>query len=156
MYRAIVKRRLRRAFLEDLSKGDYPALLRRTAPDVVFRFPGESVLGGTRASRDALGSWFELLFSLFPVLRFEVEEIAVAGWPWRTVAAVRWRNEGTAADGEPYENAGCELFDLRWGRATRIHQHLDTKVIYDHLERMASAGIESAASAPVATGVAGG
>jgi ketosteroid isomerase-like protein len=155
MYRALVKRRLRRAFLEVLSKGDYPALVRRTAPDVVHSFPGTSVLGGTRISHDALRAWFERLFLLFPVLEFEVQEIAVTGWPWRTVGAVRWRNRGRAADGEPYENAGCEVFEIRWGRATRLDQYLDTKVIHDHLDRMASAGIE-AASVPVASGATRG
>jgi ketosteroid isomerase-like protein len=152
MYRTLVKRRLRKAFLEELSRGDYPALVRRTAPVVVHNFPGTSVLGGTRTSSAALRAWFKHLFRLFPVLEFEVEEIAVSGWPWRTVAAVRWRNRGRAADGEPYRNAGCEVFEIRWGRATRLDQYLDTKVIHDHLERMASAGIDVADSVPVATG----
>jgi ketosteroid isomerase-like protein len=154
MYKTLVKRRLRKGFLSELSNGDYPALIRRTAPDVVHSFPGTGGLGGTRFSRDALRAWFERLFRLFPVLEFEVEEIAVTGWPWRTVAAVRWRNRGRAADGEPYANAGCEVFEIRWGRATRLDQYLDTKVIHDHLERMASAGIEEAASTPVATSAA--
>lgn len=149
MYRAFVKRRIRGVFLGELSRGDYLAVVSRTAPGVEHSFPGQGALAGTRRSRDALRLWFERLFRLFPVLRFEVDDIAVAGWPWRTVVTVRWRDWGEAADGNPYENFGCEAFELRWGRATRIVQYLDTKVIDDHLERMAAAGIEEAAAAPI-------
>jgi ketosteroid isomerase-like protein len=146
VYRALVRRRIRSTFLDELSRGDYPAVVKRTAPNVEHTFPGQGALGGTRRSRDALRQWFERLFRLFPVLRFEVEDIAVTGWPWRTVVAVRWRDWGRAADGEPYENRGCEVFEIRWGRATTISQYLDTKIVDDSLERMASAGIDEAAA----------
>jgi ketosteroid isomerase-like protein len=152
MYRAFVKRRIRAVFLGELSRGDYHAVVSRVAPGVVHSFPGQGALAGTRRSREALRAWFERLFRLFPILRFEVEDIVVAGWPWRTVVTVRWRDWGQAADGEPYENFGCEVFELRWGRATKISQYLDTKVIHDHLERMTGAGIEEASSTPVAVG----
>ncbi len=149
MYRAIVRRRIRGTFLNELSAGNYAAVVGRTAGDVVHVFPGEGALGGTRTSQDALRRWFERLFRLFPELRFEVDEITVTGWPWRTTVAVRWRDWGEAADGEPYENRGCEVFEIRWGRATSIHQYLDTKVIDDSLARMAAAGIEEAAAPPI-------
>jgi ketosteroid isomerase-like protein len=149
MYHAFVRRRIRNVFIGELSRGDYAAVVRRTAPDVVHSFPGDGALGGTRHSRDALRSWFERLFRLFPALRFDVEEVSVAGWPWRTVVAVRWRDWGTAADGQPYENAGCEVFEIRWGNATRISQYLDTKAIHDGLQRMAAAGIREAAAPPI-------
>jgi ketosteroid isomerase-like protein len=150
VYRAFVKRRIRAVFLGELSRGDYLALVSRTAPDVVHSFPGHGALSGTRQSRNALRAWFERLFRLFPVLRFEVEDISVTGWPWRTVVTARWRDWGEAVDGEPYENQGCEVFELRWGRATRITQYLDTKVLHDHLARLAEAGVDEAASTPVA------
>ena len=60
-----------------------------------------------------------------------------------------WRDWGEAADGEPYENRGCEVFEIRWGRATAIHAYLDTKVIEESLERMAAAGIEEASAPPI-------
>ena len=149
MYHAFVRRSLRRGFERDLSNGNYPALVRRTAAGVVHTFPGEGALAGTRTSRSELEAWFERLFRLFPVLRFEVEEIAVTGWPWRTTVAVCWRDWGEAADGGPYENTGCEVFEIRWGRAVSIRQYLDTKAIHDSLERMAAAGIEEAGARPL-------
>jgi ketosteroid isomerase-like protein len=149
VYRAFVKRRLRRGFEHDLSRGDYPALVRRTATGVTHTFPGHGALAGTRTSRAELEAWFERLFRLFPVLRFEVEEIVVTGGPRRTTVAVCWRDWGEAADGEPYENTGCEVFEIHWGRAVSIRQYLDTKVIHDSLERMAAAGIEEAGAPPM-------
>jgi ketosteroid isomerase-like protein len=149
VYRSFVARRIRRTFLGDLSRGEWRAVVARTAPGVVHSFPGEGALAGTRSSREALERWFARLFRLFPVLRFEVHEVAVSGWPWRTTVAVRWRDWGEAADGEPYENWGCETFEIRWGRATRIDQYLDTKVIHDSLARMAARGIGEASAAPI-------
>jgi ketosteroid isomerase-like protein len=149
MYRSFVRRRIRNTFLEELSRGDYPALVRRTAPNVVHTFPGDGALAGTRRSREALELWFERLFRLFPVLRFAVDDVLVTGWPWRTIVTVQWRDWGEAADGEPYENRGCEVFEIRWSRATAISQYLDTKVIDDSLERMAAAGIEEASAPPI-------
>jgi ketosteroid isomerase-like protein len=149
MYRAFVRRRIRSTFVGELSRGDYRAVVGRTARAVVHSFPGRGALAGTRHTREALERWFERLFRLFPVLRFEVDEVLVTGWPWRTLVAVRWRNRGEAADGGLYENAGCEVFEIRWGRATRIDQYLDTEAIHDGLERMAAAGIEEAAAGPM-------
>jgi ketosteroid isomerase-like protein len=161
MYRAFVRRRIRRTFLDELSSGDHHAVVAHMAPTVEHSFPGEGALAGTRHSREALQRWFERLFRLFPVLRFAVDDIAVTGWPWRTAVAVEWRDWGEAADGEPYENRGSEVFEIRWGRATRLTQYLDTKVIHDSLERMAAKGIEEASAPPIldapphsATGVA--
>ena len=54
MYRTIVRRRIRGTFLNELSAGDYAAVVGRTAGDVVHVFPGEGALGGTRTSQDAL------------------------------------------------------------------------------------------------------
>ena len=149
MYRAFVRWRIRKTFLEELSHGDHPAIVRRMAPNVIHTFPGAGALAGTRSSREALGLWFERLFRLFPVLRFAVDDIFVTGWPWRTVVAVRWRDWGEAADGGRYENRGCELFEIRWGRATAIHQYLDTEVVHESLERMAGAGIAEASAPPI-------
>ena len=155
MYHSFVRRRLRRGFEQDLSQGNYPALVARTAAGVVHTFPGRGALAGTRTSRKELEAWFARLFRLFPVLRFEVDDIAVTGGPRRTIVTVCWRDWGEAADGEAYENTGCEVFEIRWGRAVWIRQYLDTKVIHDSLERMAAAGIAEAGAPPL-IGVAGG
>jgi ketosteroid isomerase-like protein len=149
MYRAFVRHRIRKTFLDELSRGDYPAVVSRTTPNVVHTFPGAGALAGTRTSREALGRWFERLFRLFPELRFAVDEVVVSGWPWRTTVTVRWRDWGKAADGGRYENRGCEVFEIRWGRATAIHQYLDTEVVQESLERMSGVGIAEASAPPI-------
>jgi ketosteroid isomerase-like protein len=149
MYRSVVKRRIRARFLGALSEGDAEAMVAQTAPRVVHFFPGRGALAGTRHSRDELRIWFERLFHLLPRLRFAVEDLAVAGGPRHTRVTVRWRNWGEAADGKPYENTGCEVIEMRWGRVTWIGAYLDTELVSEALERMAAAGIEEAAAPPI-------
>ena len=62
--------------------------------------------------------WFERLFELFPGIRFEVEDVLVKGWPWRT-RAVALVDVATAVAGEPYRNEVAQTIQLRWGRITR-------------------------------------
>ena len=149
MYHTVVKRLVRARFEHALSEGDHEAMVARAAPGVVQVFPGRGALAGTRRSRDDLRAWFERLFRLFPRLRFAVDDITVAGGPWRTLVTVRWRNRGEAGDGKPYENAGCEVIEMRWGRVTWVGAYLDTEAVSEALERMAAAGIEEAAAPPI-------
>ena len=83
MYHALVRQRVRRVF-DSLSRGDYPSALSGVADDVHHAFSGEHPLGGERRSRAAVERWFERLYRLFPSLSFEVLEVVVKGWPWRT------------------------------------------------------------------------
>ena len=92
MYHAIVRRRARRMFEHELSDGDHTKLIAQLASDVVHRFAGEHALGGTRTSRDQFATWLARVGRLFPSMRFAVEEVVAAGWPWRTVVTVRWRD----------------------------------------------------------------
>ena len=149
MYHAIVRRRARRMFEHELSDGDHTKLIAQLASDVVHRFAGEHALGGTRTSRDQFATWLARVGRLFPSMRFAVEEVVAAGWPWRTVVTVRWRDWGQAADGEPYENSGCHVITLRWGRATELNAYLDTAVLTASLDRMAASGFDEAAAPPI-------
>ena len=151
-------------FEHELSDGDHTKLIAQLASDVVHRFAGEHALGGTRTSRDQFATWLARVGRLFPSMRFAVEEVVAAtrgvgggvpagvvaaGWPWRTVVTVRWRDWGQAADGEPYENSGCHVITLRWGRATELNAYLDTAVLTASLDRMAASGFDEAAAPPI-------
>jgi ketosteroid isomerase-like protein len=148
MYKAIVRRRAR-AIFANLSRGDWQALMRDTHPHVHHVFPGDNALGGERHTREAMARWFERVFRLFPSLEFEVQRVAVDGWPWDTAVAVEWTEVTTPAAGEPYSNEGTHWIRLRWGKATYVHAYIDTKNVTEACERMAAAGIEEAAAAPI-------
>jgi len=149
MFKTIVKRRVRARFVGPLSEGDADAMVKQTVPEVVHFFPGRGALSGTRHSREELRTWFGRLFHLIPRLQFAVDDIAVAGGLRHAHVVVRWHNWGEAADGGPYENTGCEVIEMRWGRVTWLGAYLDTELVSETLERMAAAGIEEAAAPPI-------
>jgi ketosteroid isomerase-like protein len=147
MYRAIVARRVRSAW-EHLARGDYDYVLHQFAPRFTHSFAGEHALGGERSDRDAQRAWFERLFRLLPGIEFQLEDVLVRGWPWRTraVALIRVR---ASVDGRRYENEVAQTIDLRWGRITRIHNLEDTQKLAAALERLAESGLAEALSEPV-------
>lgn len=149
MYHALVRRKVHGVF-DDLTRGDYPAVLSGVADDVHHVFAGDHPLGGERHSRDAMGRWFERLYRLFPSLRFEVHEVVANGWPWRTVVGVEWTARVTPLEGETYVNRGSHVIRMRWGRVVSVHAYEDSQRVAEACRRMASAGIEEAAAAPIA------
>jgi ketosteroid isomerase-like protein len=147
MYRKIVELRVRKAWRR-LAGGDYGYVLDQFAPQFEYTFVGDHALGGTRHSRDAMTGWFERLFELFPGIRFEVADVLVKGWPWRTRAVVLI-DVRTNVAGEPYRNEVAQTIELRWGRITRIRTLEDTQKLAGALERLSEAGIEAAELAAI-------
>jgi ketosteroid isomerase-like protein len=148
VYHAIVRRMVRRNF-DRLSEGDYSTVLRGVSPDVHHVFAGRHPLAGERRSREAFRQWFERLFRLFPVLRFEVRDIVVKGGPWRTVAAVEWKAHVTPAVGPSYINEAAHIIHLRWGRAVYVHAYEDSQAVAEACRRMADSGVEEARAEPI-------
>jgi ketosteroid isomerase-like protein len=148
VYHSIVRSQIRRAF-DRVGAGDWCAVIPRMADDVYHSFPGDNSLGGERHSRDALSRWFERLFRLFPGFGFDVKRVVSGGWPWSTWVAVEWTNQVTGADGETGQNAGTTWMHVRWGKTTHIHEYLDSERVTDACRRMAAAGIEEGAAAPI-------
>ncbi len=54
-----------------------------------------------------------------------------------------------AATEYPYENEGAHWIRLRRGKATYIHAYLDTEKVTEACERLAAAGVDEAAAAPI-------
>jgi ketosteroid isomerase-like protein len=150
VYHAFVRRKVRRAF-DGLSRGDYREALAAAAPDVHHVFAGDHPLGGERHSRQAMAFWFERLFRLFPSLDFEVRRVVAKGWPWDTLVAVEWAARVTPQAGDPYINEAVHVLRLRWGRAVYVHAYEDSQKVADACRRMAAAGIEEAAAAPISS-----
>jgi ketosteroid isomerase-like protein len=117
MYRKIVASRTR-AVWRAIDAHDLDTPWRLATPDLRFRFVGDSPLGADLAGRDAFRAWLASVMDRFPDLRFEVKDIAVNGWPWRTRIAVRLGIRATLADGSIYRNHATQWLTLRWGRMT--------------------------------------
>ena len=80
MYRSIVRRQYRKAW-EAMNRHDFEAIITQLAPTFEVTFVGDTSLGGSRHTKDAMRRWFERLFRLFPDARFELRAVAVDGWP---------------------------------------------------------------------------
>jgi ketosteroid isomerase-like protein len=148
MYHALVRRRIVAVF-DGLSRRDYEPALSGMADDVHHIFAGDSPLGGERHSRDAVRAWFERLFRLYDEVRFEVGRVFVSGPPWNITIGVEWLGHARPNAGEPYENEGFHLINIRRGKVAYFHAYEDSQKVADACRQMAEAGILEAAAAPI-------
>jgi ketosteroid isomerase-like protein len=147
VYKRIVSRRVRGAF-SALGKGDFAPALEGVADDVHHVFAGDHPLAGERHSAEALERWFQRVFRLFS-LDFDVKQVAVAGWPWRTTVAVEWVAHVTPVAGPTYDNRGAHVIGIRWGRIVYIHAYEDSQAVAAAFEKLREAGVEEADATPI-------
>ena len=83
MYHAIVAAKVRSVFAS-ISRGDAAPMLDSLAREFVYRFEGDSPIGGERTGRESMRLWWERMYRLFPGLSFVVVDVLVAGPPWNT------------------------------------------------------------------------
>lgn len=117
MYHAIVRRKVRNLWRTVGSgAGGYRQAVALAAPDVHFRFVGDTAMGADLRGREAFADWFERFERTFPGLRLTLQDVVVQGPPWNT-SVVTWLTvRGTLADGSAYENEAMQWVRLRWGR----------------------------------------
>ncbi len=152
MYHFIVGRKLRRAF-EDINAGAYERVLPQFAASHRHVMHGHHPLAGERRTMASTAQWYARLARLLPGLRFEIDAVAVTGWPWRTVATVTWKDRFTLPDGGTGSNQGVHEFELRWGRVHKLEVHCDTAKLEGYCRRMAADGIAEAAAPPISDAV---
>ncbi|MRH90264.1 nuclear transport factor 2 family protein [Nocardia sp. SYP-A9097] len=117
MYHAIVRLIVRKTWRR-VGAGDFGAAVEMAAPDVRFRFLGDTPLGADVRGQQAFRDWFDLLQQHLPGVRLQLEDVVAGGWPWNTRVAVRLRVSSTLNDGTPYRNTAIQWLTLRWGRMT--------------------------------------
>jgi ketosteroid isomerase-like protein len=148
-YHAIVRSQVRKIFAK-LSAGDWQSAVAGMADRFEHIFPGEHALGGIRHSKAGLTAWFKRLFTVHPVLRFQVKHIASSGTPWDTTAVIEWRDTAIMADGDTsYVNDGVHVIRLKWGKIVSLHPYLDTQKYAAALNRLAGTGLAEAGAAPI-------
>jgi ketosteroid isomerase-like protein len=147
MYRTIVARRIRRAW-RHVDQHDDAYVLDQLAPTFTHRFAGDHALAGIRHHPEAVRAWYQRLYRLLPGIRFQVTDVLVGGWPWRTRAVALVGVHATVA-GEPYDNEVAQVVDLRWGRITGLAMHEDTQKLANALARLHAAGVAEAAAPPI-------
>lgn len=148
MYHRIVAAKVRGVFRQ-INAGDYEVMLKGLAPRFDYVFYGDHALGGHRTTVAAMRAWWERAFRLMPDVRFELEEVLVAGWPWNTRIATSEKVSGRLPDGSLYENTVHQFIHMRRGRITKIRTLEDTQCLARALDLLAAAGIKEAHAAPI-------
>jgi ketosteroid isomerase-like protein len=135
MYRWIVER-IVRATWRKVDGGDVGAATRMAAPDIRFRFVGDTALGADLRGAAAFEEWFRRATERLPGLRFAVRDVVVSGWPWATRVAVRLDISAPLPDGTTYRNEGAQFVRLRWGRLVDDWVLEDTQRLAAVLDRL--------------------
>lgn len=153
MYKTIVRWRVRALFAE-ANKGNWQAIIDSFSKKFVYRFVGDTPLGGTRTTRHAMQAWFQRIYRLVPDAQLYPEVIVVEGTPWNTRVMTYVKFKGTlpslaGAPGAPYENEVMQLMRLRWGRICSVLTLEDTQRFVAVLPALAAAGIADATAAPI-------
>lgn len=148
MYHFIVRQKLRRSF-GDLNAGRYAPIVAQFAGPHRHLMVGRHALAGERRTPASTGKWYARLQRLLPGLRFELESIAVSGWPWDTHALVSWKDSFTLPDGSVGNNQGVHAFRLAWGKVRSLEVHCDTDRLQTYLARMQALGLEEAGAPPI-------
>lgn len=153
MYKSIVKRRVRLLFAE-ANRGNWQAIVDGLAPNFVYRFIGDTPLGGTRTTKPAMQNWFRRIYRLVPNAQLVLQEIVVEGMPWNTrvMTYVKFRGSLPASIGEQgaaYENEVMQLLRIRWGRIVAVTTLEDTQRFVAILPLLAAAGITDATAGPI-------
>jgi ketosteroid isomerase-like protein len=120
MYRWTVAQVLRYVYRRAIA-GDDRVMMRATAPDVTFSFPGRSSFAASLVGREPLRAWLARFTAFSP--RFDIRDVAVSGPPWNMTVALRFHD----AIGADYENDGVEWLRIRWGRVRSLEVFLDTE-----------------------------
>lgn len=79
-----------------------------------------------RAHLPRAAAWFAQLFAAFPDFAIEPLAVVVAGPPWATVAASRFRVAATLPDGNAYANEGMQFLRIRFGKIVEDRIYEDT------------------------------
>lgn len=133
--RALVRHGIRR-----LNEGDADFLLRLAAPDAEIAFPGDNSWStmfrpvekgrhrhATHRGIEECRAFAERFVEAG--LQLIVEDVLVAGGPWRTRVAVRAHDFAPGAEGDRYANRVVACLELRWGRLRSWEDYEDTERI---------------------------
>jgi ketosteroid isomerase-like protein len=118
--KAVLRRNLAR-----LNDGDYGPLLRLDAPDVRFRFPGDSSWATELEGREELARWLQRFVDTG--LHICADEVVVQGPPWNMRLCIRGTDHLDSEGRRVYENRYVIWGHLVWGRLREYEVYEDTQ-----------------------------
>lgn len=112
--------------LRRLDRGEIEPTLRLDAPDVHFRFPGDSSWAGEIRGRAELGRWLERMVETG--IHHDLDQVVLQGPPWRQTICLRGRDHlDDPHEGRVYANRYVIWGTIRWGRLTDYEVYEDTQ-----------------------------
>jgi ketosteroid isomerase-like protein len=144
-----------RGGFDALNRGDHQSVMALFAQQFEHVFYGQHALAGARHQRSSIEPWYARLKILFPDLRFQVQSVAVRGWPWDTVALVEWRDHFTLRDGTAGGNQGVHVLRLKWGKVVSLRVYCDTQVVAAALHALQEQGVQEAGLGPITDSLVG-
>jgi hypothetical protein len=94
-------------------------------------------------------AWYQRLYRIFPNIQFQIQDIAISGWPWNTLVTVEWTDSYMLLNGEKRHNRGVHLIRLRWGKGTSVRIYCDTRLLQENLAIQLNGGISEAVAPPL-------
>ncbi|MBC8110000.1 MAG: nuclear transport factor 2 family protein [Verrucomicrobia bacterium] len=140
MYHYIVKKLVQKSF-KLLNERKFDELTKPLAQDVKHSFAGDHALGGVRHDLAAFKAWLDRLGRIMPKLQINIVNIIVKGWPYDTLAIVRWVGTATLENGDPYLNKGVHFITIKWGKLTELEVYEDSQAVSNGLEKQYQSGI---------------
>jgi uncharacterized protein len=121
----IESEKLVRSTWDAFTRGDVKAAFTNLADDVTWSIPGSIPnLSGTKRGKDGIFAFLGSVAKVFPAgLKSEVKHVHAAG----DTVVLEMTNRGTTADGKPYENDYCFVFEVDGGKIRRIREYVDTQ-----------------------------
>ncbi len=112
--------------MECLRAGDYRPTLRLDAPDIRFRFPGDSSWAVELEGKDELERWLQRHVDVG--IQTYPDELVVKGPPWNMTLCLRGHVHLDSPDGRRvYENRYVIWGRLAWGRLKEYEVYEDTQ-----------------------------
>jgi ketosteroid isomerase-like protein len=103
-------------------RGDIEAGVANMAEDISWFTPGANQLSGWKHGKDQIRKFRFGELDIFLELRREVVGLYGDGG----TVVMEARAEGRLRNGEPYENAGCVVWEIEDGKIRRVRQYVDT------------------------------
>lgn len=150
MYHSIVKRNLLRSF-DALNRGDYAVVTNQfREQDVSHWFSGEDhPMAGLRQTKASIDAWYDRLARLMPDLHFDIEKVAISGWPWKTTAMLEWTDHLSDREGTRYSNRGVHVIQIAWGKVISLEVFCDIEYLQGYFAALRKQGVEEASAPPI-------
>jgi uncharacterized protein len=116
-------KRIVKATWDAFWSGEVDKGLENMSEDIIWQAPEGNAMGGPKRGKAEIRKFRFTELDVFLELRRTVVGIYGDGG----TVVMELKAEGKLRNGEPYENAGCVVYDLENDKIVRVRQYVDTQ-----------------------------